>query len=193
MGVELMRPARPIRAHSLHAGVSGRCQRGAGRRPQSVSGAAVTARRSESVDVLSLGALGALGDLELDARVVLEGLEAGACDRRVVDEDVSAAAVLCDEAEALVVAEPLDGSLCHFIHFRYSVPSDLPSATLKTSTLRLMSSGTEDQDFEMSRGRRPQESAARFLQHRQPNSAAWVDQHPRIGTSPSVPSWARVA
>jgi len=37
------------------------------RRHQSVAGAAVAARRSESVNVLSLRALGALGDVELDA------------------------------------------------------------------------------------------------------------------------------
>jgi hypothetical protein len=64
-----------------------------------------------------------------------------------VDEDISASAILCDEAEALVVVEPLDGSLCHFSYLRVNpVPGDLPSATLKTSALRLMSSGTEDQD-----------------------------------------------
>jgi hypothetical protein len=36
-------------------------------------------------------------------------------DRGVVDEDVRASRVLGDEAEALVVVEPLDGSLSHVL------------------------------------------------------------------------------
>jgi hypothetical protein len=78
----------------------------------------------------------------------------------VVDEDVSASAVPRDEAEALVVVEPLDGSFCHFL-----LPSgdlvrgNLPSATLKTSLLRLMSSEPKTKIVEMSRDRRPRGNA----------------------------------
>lgn len=44
------------------------------RRPRSVSGAAVVTARSESAHVFSLGALGALGDIELDGLVLIQGL-----------------------------------------------------------------------------------------------------------------------
>src|SRR5690348_12418547 len=74
--------------------------------------------RSESADVLGLGALRALGDLELDAGALLKGLKAGAGNGRVVDENVSTTALLLDEAETLVIVEPLDGSLCHVSYLR---------------------------------------------------------------------------
>src|SRR3954469_8760244 len=46
-------------------------------------------------------------------RALGERLEAAALDRGVVDEEVLAALIGRDEAEALVVVEPLDGSCCH--------------------------------------------------------------------------------
>src|SRR3954447_18848904 len=46
-------------------------------------------------------------------RALGERLEAAPLDRRVVDEEVLAALVWRDEAESLVVVEPLDGSCCH--------------------------------------------------------------------------------
>src|SRR4029453_14888300 len=58
--------------------------------------------------VRGLGALGAVGDLELDGLALVECLVAVALDGREVDEDV-VAAVAGDEAVALLVAEPLDG------------------------------------------------------------------------------------
>src|SRR5215212_1785487 len=64
-------------------------------------------------DVLRLGALLPLGGLELDLRALGERLEAVACDRAVVDEQVLAALVGGDEPIALRVVEPLDGSGCH--------------------------------------------------------------------------------
>src|SRR5699024_4696971 len=60
-----------------------------------------------------LRALGALRDLELYALRLFQRAVAVRIDRRVVDEDVGAAAVLGDEAIALLSVEPLDGSLCH--------------------------------------------------------------------------------
>src|SRR3954453_13719821 len=48
-------------------------------------------------------------------RALGERLEAAALDRRVVDKEVLAALVRRDEAESLVVVEPLDGSCCHRI------------------------------------------------------------------------------
>src|SRR5699024_12667834 len=67
----------------------------------------------ERTDSLSMRALGALTDLELDLLVLLEGTEARALDLGVVDEDVSGAICRSDEAEALLSVEPLHSSLCH--------------------------------------------------------------------------------
>src|SRR5690606_3738524 len=58
-------------------------------------------------DVLRLRALLALGDVEGHLLAFLELAEARGGDVRVVGEDVSAAAVLLDEAEALFRVEPL--------------------------------------------------------------------------------------
>src|SRR5690606_13428083 len=55
----------------------------------------------------------ALGDLELDLLVLLERAVAARRDGRVVGEDVGAAVVGGDEAEALFSVEPLHGSGCH--------------------------------------------------------------------------------
>src|SRR5207248_10939542 len=71
------------------------------------------ARGLERADVLRLRALLALGGVELDALVVFEALVAVAADRREVDEDVLAAVVRSDEAEALLAVEPLHCALCH--------------------------------------------------------------------------------
>ncbi|CAD5959058.1 protein of unknown function [Streptomyces sp. KY75] len=64
-------------------------------------------------DVLSLRTLGSLSDVEVHDLVLLEGAEPGRVDRGVVNEDIRAAAVLGDEAEALFSVEPLDGSGSH--------------------------------------------------------------------------------
>jgi hypothetical protein len=61
----------------------------------------------------SLGALGTLTDFELNALVLVEGLEATGLDFRVVNEDIAIGVIRGDEAEALFSVEPLDGSLCH--------------------------------------------------------------------------------
>src|SRR3954447_22361486 len=55
--------------------------------------------------------LGVVGDL----RALGERLEAARVDAGVVDEQVLATLVRRDEAEALVVVEPLNGSGCHVI------------------------------------------------------------------------------
>src|SRR4051812_3872824 len=70
-------------------------------------------RARDDRDVLGLGALVALLDLELDRRALGEGLEALAADRREVDEDVLAAVARGDESIALGVVEPLDSYCCH--------------------------------------------------------------------------------
>src|SRR5687767_8094531 len=64
-------------------------------------------------DVLRLRALRALRDVELDPLVLVEALVALRLDGGEVDEDVGTAAVLRDEAEALLGVEPLHGTLCH--------------------------------------------------------------------------------
>src|SRR5690242_5260958 len=68
---------------------------------------------SDGTNVLRLRALGALRDVELDLLVLVEGLVALRLDGRVVNEDVIAAVLLGDEAEALLGVEPLDGALSH--------------------------------------------------------------------------------
>src|SRR5690606_5989517 len=61
------------------------------------------------LDFFSLQALLALRDLEGDLLAFLERLEAAALDRAEMDEQV-VAALRGDEAEALGIVEPLDGS-----------------------------------------------------------------------------------
>src|SRR4051794_31485902 len=58
-------------------------------------------------DVDGLRALVAVLGVVGDPRALSEGAEAVAVDARVVDEEVLAAFIGCDEAEALLVAEPL--------------------------------------------------------------------------------------
>src|SRR5689334_23047795 len=70
-------------------------------------------RASERADVLRLRALRTLGYVELDLLVLVEGLVALRLDRGVVNEDVVAAVLLGDEAEALLGVEPLNGALSH--------------------------------------------------------------------------------
>ena len=64
-------------------------------------------RGSDRVDLLRLRTLGALTNLELDALVLIESLEAVRLDGRVVNEDVLVSAVNLDEAVALFLVEPL--------------------------------------------------------------------------------------
>src|SRR5689334_20847078 len=76
---------------------------GAGR-----AAASVTRRPggSEDADVRGLRALGALGNVELDALVLVKAAEAARRDRRVVGEQVGAATVGSDEPETLFAIEP---------------------------------------------------------------------------------------
>src|SRR4051812_18301171 len=71
--------------------------------------------RSDRADVLRLGALLALRDVELDLLPLVEGLVAVGDDGGVVAEDVGAAAVLGDEPEALLRVEPLHSALSHAV------------------------------------------------------------------------------
>ena len=64
-------------------------------------------------DLVCLRALLALGDLELDALLLLERPVAAGLDGAVVNEDVCGAVVGGDEAVPLLGVEPLDGALCH--------------------------------------------------------------------------------
>src|SRR6478672_9241611 len=61
--------------------------------------------RSDRANVLRLGALGTLGDVELNLLVLVEGLVALRLNRRVVHEDVVAAVLLRNEAETLLGVE----------------------------------------------------------------------------------------
>src|SRR5438132_10800119 len=72
----------------------------------------------ERLDVRGGGALGALLAVVAHLRALGERLEAAALDRAVVNEQILAVVVRRDEAEALVVAEPFDGSCGHFLCLR---------------------------------------------------------------------------
>src|SRR5215207_219201 len=67
----------------------------------------------EGLDVRRVRALGAVLGVVGDLRALGQRLEAAALDGGVVDEEVLALIVRGDEAEALLVAEPLNGSGCH--------------------------------------------------------------------------------
>src|SRR5437870_3361739 len=69
--------------------------------------------RADLDDVHCLRALGAFALLELDLGTLGEALEAVAGDVGVVDEDILRAVLGRDEAVALGIVEPLDGSACH--------------------------------------------------------------------------------
>src|SRR5690606_20385727 len=69
--------------------------------------------RSETANLRGLRALLPLCDLELDPLAVFQAAVAAADDLGEVHEYVGRAAVRCDEAEALLSIEPLDGSLSH--------------------------------------------------------------------------------
>src|SRR3954453_8300305 len=71
-----------------------------------------TSGASDGAHRVGLGALLALGDLELDPLAFFQALVAVGLDGAVVNEDVTAA-VHGDEAVALLGVEPLDRALCH--------------------------------------------------------------------------------
>ena len=66
-------------------------------------------------DLIGLGTLGSLDDVELNLIAFFEAFVALALDRAVVDEDVSPA-IPSEEAVALCVVEPLHGAfiLCQW-------------------------------------------------------------------------------
>ena len=68
---------------------------------------------SDDADVVGLGALGPLDDVELDRLVLVEAAVAVGLDGGEVHEDIGTPVSLSDEAEALLGVEPLDSSLCH--------------------------------------------------------------------------------
>src|SRR3954452_23761942 len=57
-------------------------------------------------------------------RALGERLEAAALDRGVMDEKILAAFIGRDEAEALVVVEPLNGACCHISSLRCCVTAE---------------------------------------------------------------------
>jgi hypothetical protein len=65
------------------------------------------------LDSRCLGALGALGYLELYALTFLQAAEALAADRRKMDENVRPSIHGCDETETLGVVEPFNRTKTH--------------------------------------------------------------------------------
>jgi len=74
---------------------------------------AASNRQLHRLDVRRLVALRPGGDVEGNLLPVLQALEARTLDRREMREQVLAAAVRSNEAEALRIVEPLDCSSCH--------------------------------------------------------------------------------
>src|SRR6478609_4055459 len=99
-------------------------------------------RRADCLDQRyagSLGTLGALADLELNALVLVEGLEAAGLDLGVVNEDIAIGVIRGDEAEALFSVEPLHSSLCHlFLLIVELFKTGTPRADLGHSARRIL-------------------------------------------------------
>src|SRR3954453_21188869 len=94
------------------------------RPPAQCGGSSISLTRSDGLNVLGLRALRGLGDLEIDTLVLVQRAGALALGRRVVHEDVGAAAVLSNEAEALLSVEPLHRTLCHAVSSRGRTATD---------------------------------------------------------------------
>ncbi|CDZ87556.1 hypothetical protein RHRU231_330013 [Rhodococcus ruber] len=85
--------------------------------------------RSDGTNPLGLRTLLSLSDLELDPGSLVQRLETGTLDLRVVNEHVGSTAVLLDEAETLFGVEPLHSSLCHTVRL-LNPPARHPDATV---------------------------------------------------------------
>jgi hypothetical protein len=79
------------------------------------------------LDVLSLPALGAFDDTELNGLTFLEAAESAGLDGRVMNEYVFAV-LTADEAVALCVIEPLNCSLFHGVALSF----EIDVATIRT-------------------------------------------------------------
>src|SRR6185312_11200552 len=84
-----------------------------GRERDGVRPAATSRARSDGLNVGRRRTFGSLLGVEADSGAIREGLVPVALDRAVMDEQVLAGVIRSDEPEALVVAEPFDGSCGH--------------------------------------------------------------------------------
>jgi len=91
----------------------------AAERPAAANALHRCARWSDWLDVLGLGALGALAGGELHPLVFLEAAVTVSLDDGVVNEDVTRPVIGGDETIALVGVEPLHCTLSHFYAFSY--------------------------------------------------------------------------
>src|SRR4029077_10821703 len=91
----------------------------AAERPAAASALHRCAGWSDWLDVLGLGALGALAGGELHPLVFLEAAVTVSLDDGVVNEDVTRSVIGGDETIALVGVEPLHCTLSHFYAFSY--------------------------------------------------------------------------
>jgi len=87
-----------------------------------------------SANVRGLLAFGAGRDVETDSLAFLQGLEALALNCGKMREEILTAPVGGDEAEALGIVEPLDGTCCHVLNIlKKSEKGTTPEAKLKTA------------------------------------------------------------
>jgi hypothetical protein len=89
----------------------------------------VAAGGSELDDVGGLGTFLALGHIEGDALILLEGAEPSILDGGVVNEEIGTAFVGCNEAETLFRVEPLYGALSHSNFLEMSLERIWPDAS----------------------------------------------------------------
>src|SRR3954462_10395446 len=99
----------------------------------SAGGPSRTTSRLERGDVDGLGPLVARLGVEGDPRTLSQRLEAVGVDAGVVNEEVLATVVRRDEAEALVVVEPLDGSGSHDFPPRRMCTANAEEAAMATT------------------------------------------------------------
>src|SRR5690349_528464 len=98
--------AHPLRLLVVEVGAQATARGNTARRPAEPVEPPGAESGSERADVLRLRTFLALGDVEFHPLVLIKAAEAARRDRGEVGEDVGAAAVLGDEAEALVGVEP---------------------------------------------------------------------------------------
>src|SRR4051812_286423 len=92
----------------------------------------------DGLNVGGVRSLRAVLGLERDLRALGQGVEARAADAGVMDEEVLPTVVGRDEPEALLIAEPLHGSSCHFrvLHGRCAAFAEELMSNLRAPALR---------------------------------------------------------
>src|SRR3546814_12567876 len=139
-----------------------------------------------SSDLGSLRALRALRDLVADALAFLQAAEALGLDCREVHEDIRAAVLGCDEAEALGVVEPFHCAVLHvspYLVWMRCACAPLPSPDRTAARMHSMHGGCHHPDNICVTRAGRQDAAAPTLA-----STAWAGMHtPMCRPAPGPP------